>query len=229
MAATNRMAETQLGVCFNRGHGVGNDRNTLLDSSKRWVLSIMLKDAIHFYRELKTEWFLTKLYARAMLVGAEVSVGRNPRIDDGAVIRVTNGSYLEIGDDFTMGRHAEINVHGGFLTIGDHFQLLSHAQLNCRKHIEIQKNVALAPFVFVTDFDHDYSLPFKQRQGKIITKPVYFGKHSWVGAHSVVLKGVSLGAYSGVGANSVVTRSVADRVVVAGNPAKPIKVFPWIT
>ena len=45
----------------------------------------------------------------------------------------------------------------------------------------------------------------------------------WIGAGAIILGVVTIGSGSTVGAGSVVTKSVPERVVVAGNPAKVIR------
>lgn len=60
----------------------------------------------------------------------------------------------------------------------------------------------------------------------ITCKLVHIGKNAWVGAGATILPGVSVGDNAVVGAGSVVTRDVAPNTVVAGNPARLIKVIP---
>ena len=48
----------------------------------------------------------------------------------------------------------------------------------------------------------------------------------YIGAGAIILGGVTIGSGSTVGAGSVVTKSVPERVVVAGNPAKVIRKIP---
>ncbi|MBY7864287.1 glycosyltransferase [Vibrio fluvialis] len=49
---------------------------------------------------------------------------------------------------------------------------------------------------------------------------------AWIGFGSTILKGVQIGKGAVVGANSVVTSDVAPYTVVAGNPAKFVKLVP---
>jgi len=53
-------------------------------------------------------------------------------------------------------------------------------------------------------------------------KPVYIGSDVFIGGSSIILKGVTIGDGAVIGAGSVVTKSIPERGIVAGNPARPI-------
>ena len=55
------------------------------------------------------------------------------------------------------------------------------------------------------------------------TTPVYIGEGVFIGACSIVTKGVSIGKHSVVGAGSVVTHDIPEEEIWAGNPARFIK------
>jgi UDP-2-acetamido-3-amino-2,3-dideoxy-glucuronate N-acetyltransferase len=50
--------------------------------------------------------------------------------------------------------------------------------------------------------------------------PILVRRGAAIGANSTILPGVTIGRWAMVGAGSVVTRDVADRQLVAGNPAR---------
>lgn len=52
----------------------------------------------------------------------------------------------------------------------------------------------------------------------------YIGKQSIIGYASIILPGVRIGDNVIVGAGSVVSRDVPSNCIVAGNPAKIIKI-----
>ena len=60
-------------------------------------------------------------------------------------------------------------------------------------------------------------------QGYSPEKQVVLKKGCWVGANSIILAGVTIGENAVVGAGSVVTKSIPDRTVAVGVPAKVIK------
>lgn len=62
-------------------------------------------------------------------------------------------------------------------------------------------------------------------QGHSNGKNVTIKRGSWIGANSILLPGVTIGENSVVGAGSIVTKSVHPFHVVAGAPAKTIKII----
>jgi len=59
------------------------------------------------------------------------------------------------------------------------------------------------------------------------TIPTVVKKGASIGAGSVILCGVKIGEKAMVAAGSVVTKDVAEKTLVAGNPAKPVKKINW--
>lgn len=56
--------------------------------------------------------------------------------------------------------------------------------------------------------------------------PIVIKEGAWIGAGAIVLPGVTIGRHSIIGAGSVVTADVPDYTVVAGNPARQLKRIP---
>lgn len=53
--------------------------------------------------------------------------------------------------------------------------------------------------------------------------PIVIGQNVWVGANAVILPGVQVGEKAVIGAAAVVTKSIPDRAIAVGNPARIIK------
>lgn len=70
---------------------------------------------------------------------------------------------------------------------------------------------------------HDYKVFNEERHKSITEKPIHIKEGVWVGSGAIILGGVSIGKHSVIGAGSVVAKDVPDYSVVAGNPAQVIK------
>ena len=89
----------------------------------------------------------------------------------------------------------------------------------------IEDDVLIASNVTILDHQHGYqnaSEPYKyQPLGRIA--PVLIRRGTWIGQNVVILSGVTIGELAIIGANSVVTRSIPDRCIAVGAPAKVTK------
>jgi acetyltransferase-like isoleucine patch superfamily enzyme len=91
--------------------------------------------------------------------------------------------------------------------------------------ITIEDDVILGSGIHFYCHDHKFDNPDIQiiDQGYLESKPIVLKKGCWIGANCVLLFGVTVGENSVVGAGSVVTKSLPDKVLAAGNPAKVIR------
>jgi maltose O-acetyltransferase len=74
-------------------------------------------------------------------------------------------------------------------------------------------------------FDSDFHAlsPELRREGLPATAPVHIEENVFIGSGVRILKGVTIGSGSVIGSGAVVTRSVPERSVAAGNPARVIR------
>jgi len=90
--------------------------------------------------------------------------------------------------------------------------------------IIIEDNVLIGSGVHIYTTNHNYSNPHELiiNQGYTV-KEVILKAGCWIGANSIIVPGATIGENSVVAAGSVVTKSIPDKVVVAGAPARIIK------
>ena len=90
--------------------------------------------------------------------------------------------------------------------------------------IYIGKNVGIAPAVkILTSFHSEEGIKKPILHSKLIFKEVIIEDDSDIGINSVILPGVKIGKGAQIGAGSVVTKDVEAYSVVAGVPARLIK------
>lgn len=61
--------------------------------------------------------------------------------------------------------------------------------------------------------------------GEVHGKVPIIGKNCYIGARSIIIGGIHIGDNVTIGAGSVVVKSVPDNCVIAGNPARIIRVI----
>jgi acetyltransferase-like isoleucine patch superfamily enzyme len=167
-----------------------------------WPLALLCRTSDIVFRTV-AELLSLIPYAIGIVVRAEFyrfalrHCGRNVVIEFGASFIYRD---ISIGDNVTINRfsvvhHCDI---GSYVGVGEHAVLLSGSQ---------QHNVDR------TD------IPIFMQQGR--KKRIALGDDCWIGAHAVVMEDVGRGAV--VGAGAIVTKPVAEFMIVAGNPARPLR------
>ena len=111
------------------------------------------------------------------------------------------------------------------IIIGNNVTSTADLQIAAQSEITIENDVMFAANIHINDAFHGYenaNEPYKyQKISKIA--PVLIKRGCWIGQNVVILPGVTIGQYSIIGANSVVTKSVPDRCIAVGSPAKVMK------
>ena len=129
-----------------------------------------------------------------------------------------------IGPWVHLGDNNRIRAHEGTVTIGSKTVLGRDNTINAFLSISIGSECILSDSIYVCDFDHRISsVDTAIRNQGIIKSPVIVGSDVWVGTKVSVLRGSHLGDGCVVGANSVVKGSFKPLSVVAGVPAKVIR------
>ena len=129
-------------------------------------------------------------------------LGRFSVIEDFATINNGVGSVL-VGDESIIGIG---NVIIGPVTIGHH--------------------VMLAQNIVMSGLNHGYqdtSLPPSKQP--VHCKQITVEDSVWIGANCVITAGVTIGKHSIIGAGSVVTRDIPAYAVAVGNPARVVKQY----
>ena len=116
-------------------------------------------------------------------------------------------------------------IRGGEIRIGNNVGI-SNAAIVSMNSIVIEDNVLIGngAVIYDTDFHSmSYEKRIQHNDDDITTRPVKICEGAFIGAGAMILKGVTVGKHSIIGAGSVVTKDVPPYQIWAGNPAKYIK------
>src|SRR5262245_32305580 len=102
--------------------------------------------------------------------------------------------------------------------------LLIAEELEDRHNLTLGDRVSIAPRVTIVLSSHPNNSRIRP-VAPVTRAPVILEADVWLGAGVVVLPGVRIGRGAIVGANSVVTHDVPPLHIVAGQPAKTIRVL----
>ena len=150
--------------------------------------------------------------------------GKNATIQSMTRMDILPFNRFYLGNNSTIEDFCTVNNGVGKIYIGDDTRIGIGSVLI--GPVYIGNHVRLAQNVVISALNHNYQdveIPIS-KQG-VNTSEVYIGDETWIGANAVILPGVFIGKHCVVAAGSVVTKNIPSYSVVAGNPAKVIKVF----
>ena len=115
-------------------------------------------------------------------------------------------------------------VYGRNIHLGDCvFLNVQCTILDCNE-VRIGNHVMMGPLVQIYTAAH-LLLAEPRNRGLEVARSIVIEDNVWIGGAAVLLPGVRIGRNAVVGAGAVVTRDVAANTVVAGNPARVIRVI----
>jgi acetyltransferase-like isoleucine patch superfamily enzyme len=175
----------------------------------------------HRYGKLLWRYFwrrwLTRAGRRWRTTGM-LFLGRGLELEVGRKGRIEFGRFVWIGDK------TKIRCHEGRVEIGPKTVMGQECTISAYQRVRIGEQCVIADRAMFIDFDHgvvEVERPIRL-QG-IYKRDVVVGSNVWIGYGACILRGVSVGDNSIVGTNSVVTKDVPANAVVAGIPARIIR------
>lgn len=159
--------------------------------------------------------------------------GKNTAIISNKIV-VRNKSRVYVGDNNIISINVEMIVDDNCnkardynIKINNNSFINSCSKIEAQNYVEVGNKVIIGPYTYISDMEHeyfDYKIPIrdqgiKQNKNKVIVKD-----GAWIGAGVKIVGDISIGYGTIVAANSVVKMNVPDHCVVAGSPAKVIKI-----
>jgi acetyltransferase-like isoleucine patch superfamily enzyme len=144
---------------------------------------------------------------------ANARLGHNVSIREGARIEIVHSNSYRIPE----------------LRIGDNVNIEQNVQIVCHSRVLIGSNVSVTANCAIVDVTHPYASmkDIPKMANRVLDEDSYveIADGAVLGYGCVILPNVRIGRMAFIGANAVVTKDVPDYGVVAGNPAKLLKVY----
>jgi acetyltransferase-like isoleucine patch superfamily enzyme len=149
-------------------------------------------------------------------------------------------SKIVVGDNTHVRGILIVKAYGGKIEIGENCYVGDHTRIWSGESVWIGDNVLISHNVNIIDTNshevdeieraNSYINLLKNGspidKGSILTGPIVIHDHAWISFNVIILKGVTVGKGAIVAAGSVVTKDVPSYSMVAGNPAKIVKMLP---
>ena len=148
-------------------------------------------------------------------VKEQIKIGKN--CDIHAIISAQQGAIIKIGDYTTIRGNSVIGAVSS-IEIGDYVIISNNVTIydNNNHPTDPKKRIEMCRSGFYSElWDWKYAA----------VAPVKIGNNVWIGEKSAVLKGVTIGEGAVVASHAVVTKDVPPYAIVAGNPAKVVKLL----
>ena len=187
--------------------------------------------------------YLTKI----LYWGRGVKIGKRFKADSVPRILIDKDAKLTIGNDVEFKRNVEIRVHkqstihignsirvdrgvrllsnnNAIISIEDGVRIGLYTVFNGGDSITVGKKSLISGFVYLQTSMHGHATKdlTVQDQG-YLHSPVILEEDTWLGTHVVIMPGITIGKGAVVGSNAVVTKNVENYNIVAGIPAKTLK------
>ena len=155
-----------------------------------------------------------------------------------SVTELWGEEYIEVGNGCSLGKGISLTATSNYkgqkfnpqIIIGNNVSIGDYSHVTAIQRIVINDGVLTGRFVTITDNSYglhdlsDVNLPPAERQ--LCSKgDVYIDKNVWIGEKATILPNVRIGEGSIIAANAVVTKDVAPFSMVAGCPAKQIRII----
>jgi acetyltransferase-like isoleucine patch superfamily enzyme len=183
-------------------------------------------------RFLREHRMLTWGYARLALRLGWLKLRFRGRLRTDGMAFVGPGVTFEIGRDAVLhlgrwswiGHGCKIRAHEGEVRIGAKTVLGQECTISSFQHVSIGRECIVADRVMLIDFDHGVvEVERPVREQGIYKRDVRVGHNVWIGYGACFLRGVTVGDNSVVGTYAVVNRDVPANAVVAGVPARVLR------
>ena len=178
---------------------------------------------------LRFFWFEPLFRSQCAKVGCGLRMEQLPYVVGQGRIVIGDGVRLSGKPSIAFSKQGGLGAREPELEIGDGTFIGHGCSFGVASSVRIGNDCLLAGGVSVRDWDgHPLDAGRRARRERVgveAIRPVVIEDGAWIGGGARFLRGVRIGARSVVGAGAVVACDVPPDCVVAGNPARVVKVL----
>ena len=156
-----------------------------------------------------------------------MEIGNNCHLFKTSIYIVGNNNKIIFEDNCRVGKNCSLRVEGDniLIHVGMNTTFTRDIQLCAQEDnssIKIGNDCMFSNNIIVRTSD---SHPIYDTQNNRINpaKPILIGEHVWIAPNSKIMKGVVIGNGCIIGSDTMVTKSLPDKVLAVGHPAKIVK------
>jgi acetyltransferase-like isoleucine patch superfamily enzyme len=224
-AAATNLAQTSIGA-------TATPRTEEIAETIRHAPEPLRGGPLALLRFMRANHMFSRAYLHLLARFLFLKLRHGKRLQTDGICFICPGVQLEIGREATLrigrwawlGHNTKIRVHEGEVSIGAKTVMGQECTISAFQHVSIGRECIVADRVMLIDFDHgvvEVERPIRL-QG-IYKRDVRVGHNVWLGYGACILRGVVVGENAIVGTSAVVTKEVPANAVVAGSPARVIR------
>lgn len=202
------------------------------------IIYLFRKGAIPLLRFIKFRIFSQGQHSFPSFIGKNCVISHSQHLTTGTGFYLGPNSYLDclssngvhIGNNVTIREFAWLQLTSSLKMPGTRIEIGSDTYIGPRVNLGAAAPVVIgskcqigAGVSFVAE-NHEFSADTEIFSQGVSRKGISLGNDCWIGNNVIFLDGVSLGNGCVVGAGAVVTKCFGDDSVIAGVPAKLIKI-----
>jgi len=194
----------------------------VVQSPQQDRVSRVLAKLQQLFKEEFAGLHLRYLIARFFLGWLPINVGGRVRV------RLLRWAGFRIGHGTLMAGMPELSGDKNLyrnLTIGEGCWFNVRCFLDLGSAITIGNNVSFGHQVMVLTNSHEIGTA-ASRASTLSSRPVTIGNGTWIGARVTILPGVTIGPGAVLAAGAVVHEDVPPNALVAGTPARVVRLLP---
>ncbi|WP_261903462.1 acyltransferase [Vibrio fortis] len=198
---------------------------------------VLYKGLIPLLRALFSSFIIRGRIKLPLYLGKRVTVRNKHLLESGKGLYLGDYSYIDclskqgikIGERVTIREFAWIQLTstlsnpGEQISIGHHTYIGPRVVIGAAAPVFIGNNCQLGSGVNLIAENHQFSADQKIFDQEVTRKGIKIGDDCWIGNNVIILDGVEIGSGCVIGAGSVVSKSLPEKIVAAGIPAKIIK------